>query len=462
MRSKIIYWSITLTLVFISLFFDLKILYLLFALQAGIIIAKNREFSIKVLWEITVWSLILPDNYTCVFLILVTGIATLVTSRKNDRMSKSYVWILLILLGFTAMTTVVNKVPVENLIMGALYFSTLIIAAFLINCNGIYERMDAIAPQLDAFLNVELFATLLKIIFHFAGRVGGSDWSTGTFGRVQQTQLFMVAFLGIFWDIAYRKKKDKKATLISWRTAAFFIGCFSTNCWALFVVCIVGVLLTMLLNMKARYSIPIVIFVALAAVALERGNVLPESVKNQINLAMTDEKFRERRFAKVVTYEDTFLEIPKKDKQFMLIGNGFGNYASRAALTCTGKYIKSYTKIFNVRMSKYTKEYILPGLTKAFLHGETNYGSVIARPYSTWLALMGEIGYIGIVMFLFTVGYVIRKTDKFSKMAIVGILFSCILENFLEYSRIVLVLMFVIIICNNKFSLKKEDISCEE
>ena len=449
MRKKIVFWMVFGLLTAASLFINLNILYAEFVLLAGYELARLRRFDVVTLWRLAIWSMILPDNYVCTILFAVCSVVTLFKYKERNMLSKTYKFAVYAYFVLIVISMAVNKVGPENIIMSGLYFSSIVVSALLINHSGFYSLFDDIKDTIDGFFNLELFATAVKIIMFLTGRVHGSDWSTGTFGHTQQTQIFLLAVLGVMWEIRSRQRAGK--SIFSVKLFAFIIAAITTNCWSLFISVFAITIIVILLNTKARYSIAIAFSIVVVCTLVLKSGFLPENITNQMNKIVKDENYREYRFYKFKVYGQTYTELPKKDLRFAIIGNGMGNYASRAALTCTGVYIKSYKNLFDVSMSEYTKEYIFPRLKLASEKGSSDYGSILSRPNSTFLAIMGETGYLGVALFVIILGCLYARTDRFGRIALFMWLTTCFYENFMEYVRVIFALLVVLAICNKRY-----------
>ena len=146
------------------------------------------------------------------------------------------------------------------------------------------------------------------------------------------------------------------------------------------------------------------------------------------------------KFAKVKVYYDTFVAIPSNDIMFFLFGNGLGNYCSRAALTCSGYYSDIYNSFFSPTSSLYMQEYILPKLKNSYLFPESDFGSILYRPYSTILAITGEFGIIGLLLCFLVCLIKYLRSNNYIRLAILIFVSACFFENFLEYSKIIIIL----------------------
>ena len=91
----------------------------------------------------------------------------------------------------------------------------------------------------------------------------------------------------------------------------------------------------------------------------------------------------------------TFVQLPKDAPWQPIVGLGAGQYCSRAGLVATGQYA-SGGKIpgLPVRESRVMKQYIM----NQYAYYEIipyGAGSTTMQPYSSWLALYGEFGWLG-------------------------------------------------------------------
>ena len=341
----------------------------------------------------------------------------------------------------TVITTVVHSVPLINIVISIIYLLPFLLFVLMIGAKNATLFLDDCQDSLFRLIRIEVIATAVNLIKRILGKNPGDDWSTGTFGNAQQAQLFIIFALAtiLLFRLYIFQKKSMKAL---GQVIVCFLCALSTNCWTQLAVTIILILLTYISTLDKKIIIRIVLCIASAIVFVSIFiNYYSDSkYGQQILRIMSDQSYRNYRVAKINTYKETFYEIPKRDLTFLLIGNGLGWYSSRGALTCTGAYIEGYNELFRVSMSDYTKEYIYPGLLRAYKQAHTDLGSVLARPYSTFVSVMGEIGIIGLSLLFILFSRIIRQFGMNARVLLMTWLASCFVENFLEYSKVILFL----------------------
>lgn len=422
--------------------------YILFIICVFTYIRKSR-ISLRALWNIAIFSVILPDNYSSLLLMIIP--ATIASLHSNIRQQLKYndtliLGILLIILAI--LSTVVHMVSIINIIFSIIFFAPIFFAFLLMCSETLRKSIDFYKNSLDRVMRIEAIATLINFVLLILGQKNGfDDWSTGTLGVAQQSQLFLIfTFYLLVQMLLYRNKtrtmKNKLWSIIC------FLCILSTNCWTLFGIiggCILfGYLTTLDKNTIKRWGT--VTLIGLVFVAVLGGKIYDSSVGQQVFKIITDDSYRAYRVPKLDAYYETFIKLPQTDTEFFLIGNGMGWYSSRAALACSGVYMDAYKEMFSPSMSKYTGKYIYPVLVRAYYNSATDYGSVLARPYSSIISLMGETGILGILLF-FTIVYKIGKRyGNGARLILLAWLGACFVENYFEYSKIILVLLMCVYI----------------
>ena len=440
-NNRVIKTCMEMILIVLAAYFNLTLIYLVFVMEIiGIIV--TGKFSVNKLASIAVLSIVVPDNYTTIALVLLLGVYCFMLNRKMI-INKP----LLILMCIIIFSTIISFVPIINILFFLLFFSPVLILIGLLNKKEIFQ-LGEFVYAVKKLMMVELIATIVNFLKSLQGGVIGvySDWSIGTFGDGQTAQFCIFAIfmtiLSFYW---YKQGKCSLANTIVWSVIIV-----STNCWSMTTIAVMFAVLFWLPSLDSRHFriVLIVIPVVVVAVVFSRFYI-PDLIWNQIYKIFTDASFRMYRFAKLQVYQDTFFTIPGKDVKFLFFGNGAGYYNSRAALTCTGHYIQSYLDNFAESMSDYTRKYIYPQLTNAYYHGETDFGSVLYRPYSSVIAIMGETGLCGLAAFGVIFCKICKHKSKFS-VALLGIFLGiCFLENYLEYAKIVLLVFVLLLIFEN-------------
>ena len=336
-------------------------------------------------------------------------------------------------------SVLVNMVPLPNIIFSIISFLPFIAFLCLLDRNCKTVKFDY-TEHIDKVLFIEFISVPMNFIFYYSTH--GEDWSKGTFGMSEgeQAQLFVIAaFLTVYYLYGFISNQHNKKTFV--KTILSFVIALSTNCWTLLAALAAGIILSYVLALNKKKMLIAILILALFPIGYNVVlKVLPDRIVFIVNRIISDDEYFNYRFHKAVVYKETFVEIPGKDIKFALIGAGAGNYNSRAALICTGEYVGFYESIFSPSISKYTMEYIYDYVKLAHDNGGSDYGSVLARPYSSILALMGECGYIGFGLFIILMIMQFRKKQTTVNGLLIIWISFCFVENYFEYSKVLLVL----------------------
>lgn len=424
-------------LVLVGLAWNELFLYFLFGIMSLYVLTKEKcELSTKFL-VICIFSVILPDNYIPEFCFILYFVIKIFIDRII--INSKYLIILFFFLFITFLSIILNSVPIINSIFSFVTFFPLFIFLFLIN-----RRKNKLSFNYTQYIDKVFFIEFISVPINFIlfSNILGDDWSKGTFGigGGQQAQLFIIAiYMYIYYLHQYIYKKKSKKSII--KAILSLIIAISTNSWLLlgtFILSSILIYLGTLTRKKIIIISLIILFIPLSMnVAL---NILPDSILLTVNRIITDADYLDYRFHKITTYKETFIEIPRSDLSFALIGNGLGYYNSRAALICTGEYVDFYSKLFRTSISQYTNDFIYDYVKLAHKYGDSDYGSVLARPYSSIMALMGECGYLGLMLLILLFYYFLKKKNLFIKYLIITWLCFCLVENYFEYPKVLIIL----------------------
>lgn len=427
-------------------------IYILFALMSmPILIRKKYNWSTKLL-IVGIYSIILPNNYISEVIFVFSFFIKLLEEGVRIRKTK-YTGILVVFILNALFSTIVNWVPMPNIVFSIISFLPLIIFLCLINSDNQVIDSDY-TEHIDKVLYIEAMSIPINYILY--SRIYGDDWSSGTFkGNGEQSQLFVIAaFLAIYYINNYIYNHKDRKTFV--KTILAFAIALSTNCWMLLIALIAGSALAYITTLNYKKIIIALVIIMLLPMGINTTlKILPEKIMVTVNRIVSDNIYFNYRFYKAVVYKKTFLEIPREDLKFALIGSGVGNYDSRAALICTGEYVDFYNSLFKPSVGKYTQKYIFEAVRLAHNNGGSDYGSVLARPYSSVLALMGECGYIGIGLFIILIIVLLKRRGPTTKNLVLIWLSFCFVENYFEYSK-VLLMLYVCIISVERISKKVE------
>lgn len=449
MRSKVIYYLLYGIIIGLSVTIDMRLMYVLFF----VLLLGNKKkciYNCETLFlSIAVASIVFPDNYSTEFCFLLYFFVSFVIVNRGKIKKDNYIRFLTLFFLTSIISTILNCVPIINVLFSIVSFLPFI--GFLIMLVNLGEKdFSRMHYLINDVFAIELIATVFNFIIYHSST--GDDWSCGTFYPKggSQAQLFVLsAFLSIFYLGQYIRLNRKRINL--WKAIIAFIMALTTNCWTLCVFFIFGIGLAYLFTMTPKRVLIILTGICAIPVALYLIlNYAPGHISTPLRSMLTDTSYFKYRFYKAVVYKTTFVDIPVQDMLFGLIGNGVGYYNSRAALICTGFYVDFYNKLFSPSVSLYTQKNILDYLQYAALDGSSDYGSVLARPYSSILSLMGECGYIGVVTF-FLLFLEKMKNKNFSTKLLLWVWLSfCFVENYFEYPKILVMLYFCLMITSSQ------------
>ena len=443
-------------IVALSVTIDMRLIYALFIVLLFCNKKKCTHNNETFFLSIAVASIILPDNYSTEACFLLYFFVSFVMESRG-RIKKSRYSLLLGLFFFIAiLSTILNCVPIVNIFFSIISF--LPFAAFLIMLGNLGRKdYSGMYRLIDDILVIELMAMVMNFIVYHSSI--SDDWSCGTFfrGGGPQAQLFVIsAFMLVLYFTQYWKSKRNWKSLL--KAIGALVILLSTNCWTLCVFFALGIGLAYLFSLTPKRlfillagicCIPVVLYLVL--------NYAPGSVSAPLKSMLTDASYFRYRFYKAVVYKTTFVDIPSKDLLFGLVGNGVGYYNSRAALICTGHYVGFYNRLFIPSVSFYTENHILEYLQYAAMDGNSDYGSVLARPYSSILSLMGECGYMGMIIFALMFWAAMKNRRVEVKMLLCMWLCFCFVESYFEYTKILAMLYFCLVLVCSESAARSHD-----
>lgn len=404
------------------------ILYAAFAATIFLEIKKYRTSKdFFCVLKIIMMSIVIPSNY---IIIAIISIFSLIYWKRILNCIDYRI------LGFIAVFFIinisVNKVAPLNAFFGLFYLVPVLLIFFLLKANKQnLSTRQKIVPLVRALVFYELVATAILALSEIEVLLSGvsaNDWITGTFGY-HQGNIFLYFMLFALLILKKDYDETKNAQDIVYIIIAAILA-IMTNSMSLIIMFIFAYFLIMFLKASARekYRVAIVLIMAITLFLL----LTPAWIKSYI-IKLANPTYFSKNVAKVQVYEDTFIHLPNKDLKFAIIGNGVGQYSSRAALTCTGKYIDSYNKIFPISVSDYTTERILKRYE--YYNLQLGHGTLYS-PFSTILSIQGEYGIIGIILFTCLIVYLMRKQNPYTKIFILFFFLSCFIENYLEFTKV--------------------------
>lgn len=416
-----------------------------------IIMGYNIKYGFFItIQSIICYSIMLPDNYTIIFISFILGIYYILLNIIRKKVNIKLILILIYLL----LSTIVLKVCINNLLFFIIFDFTFILYYFVLKKEQLNALlMGKISNTISIIIIIEFFITILKVIIDFNGVKNnlGSDWSIGTFGFSQGNILMLFCVFAFFVFFSnYSILKNKKDLILMIMSLSVALSTASIANDIVFFIAIVVYLLISNTNMNKKISLVFVItfFIILF-------NFISASwVKDDIT-ALTNIDYFQQRVTKVETYKNTFLDIPKNDIAFFLIGSGMGQYSSRSALICMGNYVDLYDKYFNKSISKYTEEYIYP----IFEKNKTDNLGVEDEPYSSIISIMGEFGIVGIFMLVAFFIKLLNSGKDVSKLIIIFFFGMLFIDNWLEYAKIAYIFWLSFFYSNYNYKIRERRIN---
>lgn len=437
---KYLFYTFFCLLVVTGIIINQYILYLLFIVMVIYEYWSNRIKRLNDIWIVlAVYSVILPDSYSSeIFFILFCFFGLSSNHISNNTNYKKALYFAAV---YVLLNTILNMVPVVNVLFSIISFLPFALFLIMIGKNT-KEKYDFI-HFFDLILFIEIVATITNfIVFR---RISGDDWSCGTLSKSggQQAQLFVItSFLSILYFFVFREKRKRK-DFYKMILSGFLA--ITTNCWVLLASFFAGLAVSFILSFKLKKMLAIIVVLVLIPFSFKSAfSLFPKTIQHTVNQVLNDSSYFEYRFSKAIIYRNTFVETPSKDIKFALFGCGVGYYNSRAALTCTGEYADFYNTFFKPSMSVYTRNNILKYQVLAKNNGSTDYGSVVARPNSSIISVMGECGYLGLLLFVILIVLFLHNKSHGIKTIIIIWLCYCFFESYFEYPKVLLVMYFCI------------------
>jgi hypothetical protein len=400
---------------------------------------RKKEMTLtEVVIGMCIYTVILPDNYTVLFFVFILFLIFAKSWIVNKDYLKVKLWlkehkkISILTAVYLLLNIFTNGVGVQNILFEMVYYSVFL-ALLIMYSRGNFSYAKEVNRTVNSIVFIEFIYLVLFIPLKFyiirAELIG--DWSVGTLGISEGTTLFILyAFTSIKFIHEFFKTKDYYFLVFAVLCFFGLLTAVNVSMTLFFIASVVVYSLGFLKGIKTKLAV-----VAAAIIMMTIfWNVSDPWVRNGIIKTFTDAQYREERVKKLKTYRDTFITIPSKDIKYLLIGNGMGNYSSRAALTVSGYYVPWFSNNPFVKISKYTNWYIHPQIYSQYGVSQTD------TPSSQYITVMGEFGIIGIALFLFWIFRILYKEKSINRLSI--IFFSCILliDNYLEFYKIVLII----------------------
>jgi hypothetical protein len=386
--------------------------------------------------SISICAIILPDNYTVLIAVCILFLIFIIKHIREKeyieliKQIKRYNILIAIVFIYLLMNVLLNKVPIQNIFLHLLYWLVFII--LLIVYTSKYSVLaEEVGKSINFIIAIQMIYILVFVIFRFSfikNQLIG-DWSVGTLGTSEGPVLFIIYILAFIKYLAqFQKEKDVYFAVFAGLCFIAAISTVSISLTVLFVISFIIYTLLFAKNIKSKIAMLIVAILMISVF----WTFSDPWIKYDLYNTVSDYQYRNKYFKKMQNYQDTFINIPKQDLKFLLVGNGIGNYSSRAALTASGYYVGWFNNEKLVNISYYTKKYINPKIYSV-------YGvSLRDSPASQYISLMGENGAIVFVLMLFYFCRLLRKNKNANRLTIIFMMSIFFMDNYLEYYKIVL------------------------
>lgn len=438
---------VTIIVTLLSVFVNKNIIFFLFLYYLFFENGRLLKLCIsRIIYCGALYCMMLPNNYlpfawfTILFIYIFMYKKNIIHSLGVNSIIISVIIIQVI---FSA---IINATPLINFVFAIICYMPLVYF-FVLSSSTSNIDLKMYRKYFDRLLMTETVATIFNfIVYLFANNALWDAWSCGTFGVADQAQFFVIiGFLFFVYYSIYTKTREQRALF---SCAICLIIMLSTYNWSLVVVFIVGFLgyiftegwdvrSNTIRGVKRKIAVVIGVILVLAILFV----IAPPFVINTISYFFSgDNAYFNYRFYKVVVYKMTFFDIPRQDYIFLLFGNGIGYFCSRAALICTGSYVDFYSTFFAPSMSNYTHTYLYFNIMMAYQDPTSSYGSVLARPYSSILALMGEGGITLLILFFACLFAIMKKYNNIVWPITIFWIGVSFVENYFEYPKVLLML----------------------
>lgn len=286
---------------------------------------------------------------------------------------------------------------------------------------------------LKCFFAINVVLSLLQLISLII-QFGGNpfiDPSSGDHivGLFQNSSVNMV--VNSFYLLYFLYRKNYGWSILS------LLVCLTTTYLSGIILFVAAFVVVLFLSSRISFRLKAIFLISTAvalavSVSLSPGNL--QYATNTIDQISSDSKPR-----KITAFRQT-LEASIRDPIHFLFGYGTGNFSSRLAFTVGGEYTKWFPKELVYRSDIFSKNHFLlwnnDQLSKKYNDGTAN------QPFSVFNQLLGEYGFIGLVLFLSTyIAYFYRRSQAsiYGKMLLASFCLYLTLDYWFEYFNTVII-----------------------
>ncbi|HEB36040.1 MAG TPA: hypothetical protein ENI18_09405 [Candidatus Aminicenantes bacterium] len=358
-------------------------------------------------------------------------------------------------------STILNQASFINFGLAILTYFSSILALLLAFTFPHNKNILRITISLLVFFSLvqiliglfQLYRTFgFSMVNPFSITTAAGDFFTGFLGNshLLALKLFFLATILTFLWWGTKKKKYLIYTIF------VILGWLLASAIHSIILAIITIIFYTLLSNKLKrrklkifiYAFGAIIVIFTLTSVIQPGNI--DYAKNQMSsLLNKDDSLRIR---KLTGLKNTLFKLPQEKFYAPIIGVGLGSYSSRAAMITSGEYLRHHPSFIPIIPSKETKKFILPLWNRELLKNKWNHG-VSNQPFSSWQSIYGEVGFIGLIIFLFVFFNNIKVfsfllnncKDKYICSIASGMLFFTIylffllfMDNWLEYPRLMI------------------------
>ena len=295
--------------------------------------------------------------------------------------------------------------------------------------------LNSLRESIDIVFGINIIVSLTQLIVLMIGQgtinpfAGSYKGATGDFiyGIFPNSSINMIMCTFFFFYYMYQKKK--------WSTFfAVAVGIFTTYMSGI-VLAVVAFVIILLFNPAIKFKYKLYGFIFLVAAYFSFRIISPENVKYT-------EYFLKKTFSlnpprKLISFKETADYTTSTIPRF-LMGSGPGNFSSRTTFVFGGEYVSWLPQQMVYRSEAFANNHFQLWnneiLSIPYNDGTAN------QPFSVYNQLLGEYGWIGVLIFLiFYTGYYFKYYYRltYGKYLLVFLLLIFLMDYWFEYISVV-------------------------
>ena len=363
----------------------------------------------------------------------------LVNDIKNDRS----LLILFFIIGISTIISMISTGVIFNGIASILFLLIMISIFKLIRFNK-YTFNDLVSTMDNIFIIQGIvFIPLIVADIIANGRITSGDLYKGTFSNAHMLCLWLIWYSVISF-IRYKYSTDKlKGKLIVLKLVLFGIMLYLTDGKHLWIAAILSLIIYAIISkIKFLKNIDVIIVGAIIVLGLftvtniSKVEWVKKDITNKssyISMYMYKEPFNTK-----FKYIDNTLNEKLKGYH-LLIGYGQGQYGSRIANLRAYEYMAK-SEGLAISLSKVLSPYVLEEYkdqaskyNEKFVEFIPNMSAVLAYPFSSIIAMIAEVGIIGLISYLMFFNSIANRTKlREAHLMIIILLFLMIFDSYFE------------------------------